>query len=530
MDAPELPLFSIGRFLRALGVLILLLLAPTGCTMVGDHPPAPMREFRGMWVATVANIDWPSKPALPQEDNRREMHRILDTASRLNLNAIVLQVRPACDAIYPSMLEPWSEFLTGSQGAPPAEPYDPLREWIDAAHQRGIEVHAWFNPYRARHTAAKSPISPDHIASTRPDLVRTYDGYLWLDPGEPDAREHSLRVIMDVVTRYDIDGVHFDDYFYPYPKKDQPFPDDQSYAKAIATRPGMTLDDWRRDNITRFVQEAHARVKAERPHVRFGISPFGIWRPNHPEGVKGFDAFAGLHADSARWLREGWLDYLAPQLYWKIDSPQPYAALLSWWLSQVSTDRPRHVFVGNYASRITARPDDEKSWSAEELLNQITRTRETRVLQDQTGAHPSHSPGAMGNIHFSAVAIVNNRRGLADALAQGPYAQPALPPEMPWSAVGPRPRSPDVAIDTSGATPTIRMSPRGETPSRWCVWTRYGSSWSMRVLPGDARELSVPPAAPAGPLTRVAVQAVDRFARTGPVRSLALPAPTPPAQ
>lgn len=506
-----------ARFFPAglLAALTLTLLALGGCSAAGDTPPQPMREFRGMWVATVANIDWPSKPALPVDDARAEMTRILDTATRLNLNAIVLQVRPTCDAIYPSALEPWSEYLTGTQGVAPPAGYDPLAEWIAAAHARGIELHAWFNPYRARHTAAKSPVSATHIATTRPDLVREYDGYLWLDPGEPDAREHSLRVIDDVVRRYDIDGVHFDDYFYPYPKKDQPFPDDAPFARSATTQDRA---DWRRTNINTFVQSVYANVKLTRPHVRVGISPFGIWRPNHPEGVKGFDPYASLYADSALWLRSGWVDYLAPQLYWKIDSPQPYAKLLDWWLTQVSQAHPRHVLVGNYASRITAKEGDEKSWTPEEILNQITRTRATNS--------PTTAQGAAGNIHFSAVAIVNNRKGLADALAQGPYAQPALPPVMDWCADGPTPRSPLVSIDTSSNTPTVRWHPRGEQPSRWCVWTRHGLTWSMLVVSGTTRELEIPASAPAGPLTRIAVQPVDRFSRTGQCTTLSVPSAT----
>lgn len=497
--------FSFTHALKAglLSILTMAMLVVGGCSVAGDAPPQPLREFRGMWVATVANIDWPSKPALSADDARAEMTRVLDSASRLNLNAIVLQVRPACDAIYPSELEPWSEYLSGTQGVPLAEGYDPLAEWIAAAHARGIELHAWFNPYRARHTAAKSPVSASHIATTRPDLVRSYDGYLWLDPGEPDAQRHTLAVIDDVVRRYDIDGVHFDDYFYPYPKKDQPFPDDDSFARSASKQ---ARADWRRASINSFVQSVYTNAKLARPHVRVGISPFGIWRPNHPEGVKGFDPYASLYADSALWLRSGWVDYLAPQLYWKIDSPQPYAKLLDWWLTQVSVEHPRHVLVGNYASRITAKADDEKSWTPEEILNQITRTRET---------HSGTLQGAAGNIHFSAVALVNNRKGLADALAQGPYAQPALPPVMNWCAVGPAPRAPLVAIETSSAAPVIRWHPRGDEPSRWCIWTRHGMVWTMRVVSGTLRELAIPTASPSGPLTRVAVQGVDRFSRTG---------------
>lgn len=506
------------RYLALLAVLACVLATVPGCALVGDTPPQPAREFRGMWVASVANIDWPSKPALPVADARQEMTRILDTASRLNLNAIILQVRPGCDALYPSELEPWSEYLTGTQGQAPAETYDPLVEWIAAAHARGIELHAWFNPYRARYNSAKSPPSAGHIASTRPDLVKPYDGYLWLDPGEPDAREHSLRVIMDVVNRYDIDGVHFDDYFYPYPKKGLPFPDDSSYSKTNNSSVRLGLADWRRDNINTFVREVYTRVKSAKPHVRVGISPFGIWRPNNPAGVKGLDAYSDLYADSALWLRSGWLDYLAPQLYWKITSPQPYPDLLAWWLTQVSPEHPRHVLVGNFTSRITAKADDAKSWTPDEIVNQIIRTRATGT----TGG-----PEAAGNIHFSAVALVNNHKGVADALAQGPYAQPALPPIMGWCASGSVPKAPRAAIEGLDCSTMLRWQPRNEPPARWCVWTRHGMTWTMHVLPGSAVESAVAIVSPAGPLTRVAIQGVDRFGRSGPCTVIAV---TPPPQ
>lgn len=488
-----------------------------------DYPPELPREFRGMWVATVANIDWPSKQGLSPEQMRDEMNRQLDTASRLNLNAIFLQVRPSCDAIYPSTLEPWSEFLTGEQGRAPGADgttYDPLAEWIVAAHARGIELHAWFNPFRARHTAAKSPNTPTHISSKRPELVKAYDGYLWLDPGEPDARRHSLDVIMDVVSRYDIDGVHFDDYFYPYPKKDQPFPDDPAFTRFTQSGGSLERDEWRRENINTFVQDVYREVKRSKPWIRVGISPFGIWRPNHPQGVKGFDAFASLHADSARWLEEGWVDYLAPQLYWKIDSPQPYDDLLAWWLSRVSASRPRHVLVGNYTSRITAKPDDAKSWESTEILNQVTRTRERAM------------DGAGGNIHFSAVALIQNRRGVADALAQGPYAVPAVPPAMTWSSRGSAPARPVVRAEPGSGTTRLTWEPgsrffsgRPAEARVWVVWARYGRQWTLLTLSGPTATTEIATEGPSGSLERIALQGVDRFGRAGALTMLEIARP-----
>lgn len=494
-----------------------------GWGSASDYPPELPREFRGMWVATVANIDWPSKQGLQPEQMRAEMDRLLETATRLNLNAIFLQVRPSCDAIYPSSLEPWSEFLSGEQGRAPGADgttYDPLAEWIAAAHARGIELHAWFNPFRARHTAARSANAPSHIASTRPALVKNYDGYLWLDPGEPDARQHSLDVIRDVVSRYDIDGVHFDDYFYPYPKKDLPFPDDPAFARYTQTGGQMERDEWRRECINAFVQDVYREVKIAKPWVRVGISPFGIWRPDHPKGVKGFDAFALLHADSSRWLEEGWVDYLAPQLYWKIDSPQPYDDLLAWWLSRVSASKPRHVLVGNYTSRITLKADDAKNWESSEILNQVTRTRERAI------------EGAGGNIHFSAVALAQNRRGVADALAQGPYAVPAVPPPMTWCVRGSSPARPSLRAEPGSGTTRLAWEPGGRFLSGrssdvrlWAVWARYGRQWTLLTITGSATSTEIATEGPSGTLERVAMQGIDRFGRSGAMTVLEINQP-----
>lgn len=493
--------------------LVVAVVASTlgGCAGVGvsePYPPEARREYRGVWVATVGNIDWPSRPGLSVETMRAEMERILDAAAKMNLNAVFFQVRPSCDAVYASSLEPWSEFLSGVQGtAPGGGGYDPLAEWIAASHRRGMELHAWFNPFRARHKDARSALAATHVARVRPDLVRSYDGQLWLDPGSAEARAMSMEVILDVVRRYDIDGVHFDDYFYPYPAKGEAFADGALFDSYRAGGGGLSLGDWRRDNINTFVREVYGRVHEVKPHVRVGISPFGIWRPGFPAGVKGLDAYEALYADSVRWLAAGWVDYLAPQLYWKIDSPQPYAALLDWWVSCSMRSQRRPILVGNFTSRLSAKPDDPKSWSAAEILNQITLTRERR------------GSGAMGNIHFSAAALVQNRRGIADALAQGPYAEAALPPEMPWIARGARPSTARVDVPAeSDESVVVRWESAGGGADagfrRWVVWTRYGERWTMRVV-ADGAHVTLARESAAGMLDRVAVSEVDGFGRTG---------------
>ena len=312
----------------------------------GAMPPPEPREFRAAWVATVANIDWPSQPGLPAEAQRAEATAMLDRAAAIGLNALILQVRPAGDALYPSALEPWSEYLTGAQGRAPVPAWDPLAWWVQEARARGLELHVWFNPYRARHSSAKTPLVAPHLAVRQPALARRYGDQLWIDPGEPAAAAHTLAVVADVVRRYDIDGVHIDDYFYPYPVKagdaDLPFPDDAAYARYRLGGGLLARDDWRRANVDALVQEMHATVRRIKPWVRFGISPFGLGRPDRrPPGITGFSQFDKLYADVERWLENGWLDYLAPQLYWPIDrAGQAFPVLLDYWIGQNRAQPP----------------------------------------------------------------------------------------------------------------------------------------------------------------------------------------------
>ncbi len=510
--------------LIASALLLFLLLGPARVVhaqwVQTDDPkaaaPAITREFRGAWVATVANIDWPSSRTLTPAQQHAEMLRILDAARGMNLNAVLLQVRPACDAIYPSNLEPWSEFLTGQSGEKPkgaAADYDPLREWITEAHARGIELHAWFNPFRARHFDSKQPDAATHISRTRPDLVRSYDQFLWMDPGEPDAKTHTLMVVADVVSRYDIDGVHFDDYFYPYPKDKVPFPDDSGYLRyRAAAGPGaMNKSDWRRANINGFVKAAYEQIKKVKPHVKVGISPFGIYRPGMPPGVQGFDQFEGLSADARLWLREGWVDYVTPQLYWKIAAPQqPYQRLLQWWVDQ--NDRGRHVWPGNFTSRILAadvKPDAKgkipESWENSEIVQQIELTR-SELPRD-----------VAGNVHFSMVALVENRRGVADALRNGPYAASALVPASRWLA-GDAPLPGKAAVTVTAAADGVNVAWRPESGGayRAVVRARYGETWSMLDPgePADSRVLDAKKGS--AELAAVSVVLIDRVGREGP--------------
>ena len=470
-------------------------------------PPALNREFRGVWVASVANIDWPSAKGLSQQQQLAEMTAILDAAAKCNLNAILLQVRPACDALYPSDLEPWSEFLTGQSGKPPEPPYDPLATWIRETHARGMELHAWFNPFRARHFKSDKPDAANHVSNAKPDWVRAYDNLLWLDPGVPEARKHSLDVILDVVRRYDIDGVHLDDYFYPYPKEGAPFPDDASYVSYQQGGGALAREDWRRSNIDEFVRSMYGEIKKRKSHVKVGISPFGIWRPGFPPGIEGFDAYAKLSADARRWLREGWLDYCAPQLYWPTDSvKQNYARLQDWWTA--NNDQRRHLWIGNYTSRIEpadAAPE-KPSWSADEILRQI---EVTRTANRGLGA-PS------GNIHFSMVALLQNRRGVADALRAGPYAQQAAVPACAWLAPeGSQPPTvPTFEINaTTGDQIELRMTTTTDsTATRWAIQARYGETWRMAITDATAT-VSIRSKTSLGDINAISVQAIDPFGR-----------------
>lgn len=466
-----------------------------------NPPPRPSREFRGAWIATIANIDWPSKPGLSSSQQRAEMVAILDKASQLKLNAVIFQVRPSCDAFYASRLEPWSESLTGKMGQPPEPFYDPLAFAIEQAHERGLELHAWFNPYRARNLSVKSEVAINHISRAHPNLVRTYGQYLWLDPGDKAVQEHSRAVISDVLRRYNIDGVHLDDYFYPYKQKDASgkfldFPDEPSWNRYLAGGGRLSRADWRRKNVDDFVQGLYRTIKSEKPWVKFGISPFGIWRPGNPEQISGLDAYEQIYADSRKWLANGWLDYLAPQLYWAIKPPEhSYPVLLKWWASQ--NKEGRHLWPGNSSDKVGAQ------WQAEEILNQIRLTRK--------------QPGAGGNIHWHMASLAGNRGHLADALSKGPYSQPALVPASPWLDKLP-PGKPRISIEKEKTSERVKLSwnVTGSEPAWvWILQTKTGDQWKMEILPSKETSRLLKTRNPSSLPDWVAVTAVDRCSNTG---------------
>jgi uncharacterized lipoprotein YddW (UPF0748 family) len=462
-------------------------------------PPPVAREFRGVWVATVRNLDWPSRPGLPPTVQKAELLALLDRVADAGLNAVLLQVRPAADAVYPSKLEPWSEYLTGHQGLAPVPAWDPLEFAVKEAHARGLELHAWFNPYRAKEPSAKGPLARTHIARTHPELVKSYGKkQLWMDPGEPAVQAQTLKVVLDVVKRYDIDGVHLDDYFYPYPERrpngSTDFPDERSWKRYLKEGGKLQRDDWRRDNVNRLVETLHREIAKEKPWVKFGISPFQLWRPGYPPAVTtGLDAYATLYADSRKWFASGWVDYFAPQLYRRVDEERSYGLLMDWWADQNTLHR--HLWPGLYTGGI--RMGAATEWRRSEILAQVAATRA--------------KPGVTGNIHFSMDALMKDRDGITTALARGPYAEHALVPASPWMTDGEAPGAPGVALTETPDGRVLTITPSGPgSPRWWAVQLRIDGAWQTRIIDGSQRSV------PLGALTAlapdlIAATAVDKF-------------------
>lgn len=489
--------------------LLLATLAHVPAAALGaDGPPPLPREFRAVWVATVGNIDWPSRRGLPTEDQKREAIAILDKVAALNLNAVVLQVRTAADALYDSKIEPWSVVLTGRQGVAPEPFYDPLAFWVEEAHRRGLQLHAWINPFRARPAGAPKEMAESHVARTHPDWVKPYGDLLWMDPGEPGARDQTLEVVADIARRYDVDGLHVDDYFYPYPVArpgggNLEFPDDPSWDAYRKSGGTLARGDWRRENINRLIEGMYRRAHEVRPSVQVGISPFGLPRPGTVAGMKGFDQYEGLYADAETWLRRGWCDYWSPQLYWKIDAPgQPFRPLLDYWTS--INDRNRHIWPGLSSSRVRA---GERGYAPSEIFGQIAIIRET--------------PGDDGNVLFSMKSLMRNNAGFSDGLKAGPYKTPAVVPTSPWLDREP-PARPLVTFGSDGRRFSVRVRPGpSERPFLWAVWTRRGAEWTFAVYPAATERVDIGNAETVA--DEVAVSAVDRLGNEServPVREM----------
>ena len=375
----------------------------------------PNFEFRGVWIASVDNIDWPLRGQYDVAAQKAEFIRQLDMHKANGMNAVIVQVRPAADAFYPSPYEPWSQWLTGTQGKPPSPYYDPLQFMIEESHKRGMEFHAWANPYRADFKIGASSIAPTHITKVHPEWFLTYGDKKYFDPTNLKVQEFVVNVIKDIVTRYDIDALHMDDYFYPYRIAGKEFPDEDSYRRSGSP---LTKDDWRRANVDSIIKKLNVAIKQAKPWVQFGISPFSVWR-NKDKDPRGSDSQAGqtnyddLYADILLWLKESWIDYVAPQLYLEIGHEKiDYTKLLEWWSKN---SYGKHLYIGHGIYRAGT----NAAWkNPNELPNQI------KLLRQYPNVH--------GSIYFSSKSFNNNPNGWSDSLRNNYYSTPAQIPPMDW--------------------------------------------------------------------------------------------------
>lgn len=375
----------------------------------------PKAEFRGVWIASVDNIDWPKRNQWNVDSQKAEFTRQLDMHKQNGMNAAIVQVRPAADALYPSPYEPWSQWLTGTQGRPPEPFYDPLAFTIAETHKRGMEYHAWVNPYRANFAIGKASIAPAHITRLHPEWFLRYGNTLYFDPGNKDAQHWVVDVIRDIVSRYDVDAIHMDDYFYPYRIAGKEFPDTASYRRYGN---GMNKEDWRRSNTDSIILKLSTVIHETKPWVKFGISPFGVWRnqDKDPEGSPtkaGQTNYDDLYADVLLWLRNGWIDYVSPQIYWEFSQPNaPFLPILKWW-NEHTYGRNCYIGLGIY------RAGSNAAWrDSTQLPRQIDSTRAM--------------PNVQGQIYFSSTTFDRNPFGWNDLLRTTYYREQAAIPDMPW--------------------------------------------------------------------------------------------------
>jgi uncharacterized lipoprotein YddW (UPF0748 family) len=412
------------------------------------RPAPPKRELRAFWIATVANIDWPTQRGESPEVYRREYRRLLEAGQRAGLNAVFVQIRPVSDAFYKSDLEPWSKYLTGRQGKAPAENDDPLPFLIAEAHRHGMEFHAWFNPYRATMDTVTRTLAPTHPLRQHPDWFIKYASQYLYNPGLPAVRNHIKRVIMDVVRRYDIDGVHFDDYFYPYPEPNQVFHDEKAFQGQNPD--SLKLADWRRQNVNTLISDLHDSIQNAKRWVKFGISPFGVWmnksaNPNGSDTRAGQPSYSNLYADSRLWLQEGWIDYIVPQLYWSTKFKLvPYATLLEWW---TRNHFGRHLYIGHGTYRMLENTRSDTAW------------RNPRELMGQIRLNRSYPDDVQGSVFFSARSVATNPLHTSDSLRHDLFRAPALVPTMPWlDSLAPRPVR-EMVLNRTGRVATLTWAP-----------------------------------------------------------------------
>lgn len=472
----------------------------------------PKRDLRAIWIASVANIDWPSKPGLPASEQRAELVSYLDLAQKQRHNAVVLQVRPTADACWPSDVEPWSHWLTGTQGEDPG--WDPLGFAVEEAHQRGLELHAWFNPFRVAQDTDRDALSPEHPGRKNPDWVLEYGGKLYYNPGLPEVRQLSVRAILDGVRKYDVDAVHFDDYFYPYPVEGEEFDDADEYAKYGN---GLSLDDWRRQNINSFMEDLRRGIRRTRPTTQFGVSPFAIWRnkSTDPEGSDteaGAQTYDDLYADTRKWVREETIDYIAPQIYWsRTFDVANYEKIARWWADQVKGTRV-HLYVGQANYKVGDNAD-----TAWDDPNELSSHLEFN----------SQLPQIQGNMYFSAKVVRANPLDSTGIINRTWYTRPALTPASPWldDRSGPPRPVHKVHRGKSANQPTLSWNGAHTDATSYVIY-RVPGKRARRCDLADARYIAdivvrdgnrqtwTDPEPPSGRVTYV-VTPVDRVRREG---------------
>ncbi len=421
----------------------------------------PKYEFRGVWIATVNNIDWPKSGDWDPANQKADFIRIIDQHKNNGMNAMIVQVRPAADAFYPSQYEPWSQWLTGTQGKPPADGYDPLQFMIEETHKRGMEFHAWLNPYRAVHNINSSNIAPNHITRIHPEWFLAYGDTKYFDPGNKEAQKFVVDVVRDIVKRYDVDAIHMDDYFYPYRIPGKEFPDEASYKRSGSS---LKKDDWRRSNVDSIIKELSIVIKKEKKLCQFGISPFGVWR-NQKDDPDGSDSKAGqtnyddLYADVLLWMKNGWIDYITPQLYRAInDDKIAYEKLLDWWSRH---SYGRNIYIGHGIYRAGGK---EEPWNdPKQIPEQIKLLR--------------RYPNVQGSIYFSSKIFDKNPNGWNDSLRNNYYKYPALLPPMrwidnekPWPPIVERTITNDSIIQL-----TVKPDPRNHREIKYYVVYQYAA-------------------------------------------------------
>ncbi len=454
--------------------------------------PEIKREFRAVWIASVANINWPSRNNLSVDQQKQEAIQLLNLLADLNFNAVILQVRPSADALYKSPHEPWSYFLTGQIGQAPYPEYDPLEFWIEECHKHGLEFHAWLNPFRAHHSNGGQITSESMVKKSPDNIIKLKNGMYWFDPADDRTQDQASKVIKDIISRYDVDGIHLDDYFYPYAEYNggKDFPDYKTWSVYQLSGGTLSRADWRRGNVNKFVKRIYDEIKAQKNDVKFGISPFGIWKPGFPAGIKGSSQYDELYADAKLWLNQGWVDYFTPQLYWPVDSPgQSFPLLLQWWNDE--NTKARHLWPGLNTVAVKA------SNKATEIAKEIDLTRQ--ILKKNTGV-----------VHYSIAGISKNYE-MQQELKNNSYKDKVLIPETTWLTSKPLSEL-NVDLKKQGNIVTINWTKNNGALS-YVIYLKYGNDWQTEIVSPEINTKAVSTFLNGKKLTTVVVRYADKLGK-----------------